>query len=417
MKVVHLNSYLGGGAATAARRLHDSLITEGVDSTFCYASGPAPAAGYAPCFRGPAGLVRQAWELGRRAVRIKPYLWGRARDYDVFSDSAWLLPLFARQLPGTPDIVHLHWTADLLNYGSFFSSLDAATPLVWTLHDMHPFTGGCHYSFGCDKFTAACGECMQLNGLRSARDPSWRNLQIKRRALDGRELHVVADSHWLEGEARRSAVFAGARSFRTIHYGLDTEAYAPRDKAQCRRTLGIPLDAFVVCFGSASLADPRKGLRELLAALRQLGDVPRLTALMFGAGTLRDPTGLPEVRSVGYLRSSREQAPVYSAADVFVIPSLAEAFGQTALEAMACGTPVVGFDTGGIPDMVRPHRTGLLAPVGDPAALAAAIRWMALHPAERSAMGREARAMAVCEFTLQRQASRYRELYATLLSR
>jgi glycosyltransferase involved in cell wall biosynthesis len=128
-----------------------------------------------------------------------------------------------------------------------------------------------------------------------------------------------------------------------------------------------------------------------------------------------DMSGLPPIRSAGFLSSAAAQSTVYCAADVFVIPSLAEAFGQTSLEAMACGTPVIGFDTGGIPDTVRPRQTGLLVPVGEDAALADAIRWMMTHGAEREAMGRNARAMAQTEFTLERQALGYLQLYRSIL--
>jgi glycosyltransferase involved in cell wall biosynthesis len=153
-----------------------------------------------------------------------------------------------------------------------------------------------------------------------------------------------------------------------------------------------------------------------MEAFRRLGPVPRLTGLAFGAGTDDvERHGLPPIRYSGPLRSAEELAAVYCAADIFVIPSLAEAFGQTAMEAMACGRPVVGFDTGGIPDIVRPGQTGLLAAPGDTAQLADAIAWMMQHRAEREAMGRNARAMVEAQFTLERQARQYVELYRLLL--
>ncbi len=416
MKVVHVSTSLTGGAAIAARRLHDSLAPHGVESTFWFTYGTPPEdPTYLAYSSGPSALSRRIWTQLRR-LRALPYLAGRERKHDAFSDSGWLLPMSPRTLRLQPDIFHLHWTADFLNYSTFFAALPPGTPVVWTLHDMHPFTGGCHYSFDCERFTAACGECPQLNRLRSPADLSRQNLRLKRETLRERNVHVVADSHWLEAQARRSAVFATAGSFRTVHYGLDTAAYAPKPKAECRRALGLPQEAFVVCFGSQSLADPRKGLPELLAALRRLHDQPGLVGLVFGADLPPlDKAGLPPIHSAGFLSGAAAQATMYSAADVFVIPSLAEAFGQTALEAMACGTPVVGFDTGGIPDTVRPHQTGLLVPVGDDAALADAIRWMMTHRTEREAMGRNARAMVEADFTLERQALGYLQLYRSVL--
>jgi hypothetical protein len=254
VKVVHVNSSLGGGAATAARRLHDSLARQGVNSRFWYATGAPPDPSYVPCSAGAAAFLRKAWQSVRLRL-MAPYLWRRAVDREMFSDSRWMLPMSPRAFDA--DILHLHWTAEFLNYSTFFGSVAPDFPLVWTLHDMHPFTGGCHYSFGCERFTGACGQCPQLNRLRSETDPSRRNFELKRNALHGRNLHVVADSRWLEGEARRSAIFAQARSFRTIHYGLNTRAFSPKPMAECRRGLRLPEDAFIVCFGSQTLAKER----------------------------------------------------------------------------------------------------------------------------------------------------------------
>jgi len=415
VKVLHVNTYLEGGAAIAARRLHDSLVAQGIDSSFCFAAGAPPDKTYFPYFKGPSVVAWRALSSARTRLRMAPYRWRRPEGSGDFSDSAWMMPLTADALPSRPDIVHLHWTANLLNYETLFASLPARVPLVWTLHDMHPFTGGCHYSGTCEKFASSCGECPQLNGRRSASDPTAQNFSRKRAALRDRNLHIAADSRWLETQARRSTVFAAARSFQTIHYGLDTEAYAPMPKRECRQALGFADDAFVVCFGAPALSDPRKGLRELLEALRRLRDLPGLMCLFFGADLPAfNAHDLPPIRSAGFLSTPAQQAQAYSAADVFVIPSLAEAFGQTALEAMACGTPVVGFDTGGIPDIVRPQVTGLLAPVGDAAALAEALRWSFDHRVECAAMGGNARRMVEVDFTLQRQADAYLKLYRSL---
>ncbi len=413
MKVLHVNAGLSGGAAIAARRLHDSLAGQGVESRFLYPFGAAPDPTYVPYATGLAAALRAGWQHFQ--IRsMAPWLWGRRVDYEIFSDSRHALPLSARAPGFAPDVLHLHWTAGFLAYRSFFASVPAPFPVVWTLHDMHAFTGGCHYSFGCERFTRACGSCPQLGFLRAESDPSRQNFLLKRDALRGRNLHVVADSRWLEGEARRSAVLAEARSFRTIHYGVDVTAFSPKPRTECRRALGLAQDAFIVCFGAQTHANRRKGMPEMLAALGRLRSRPRLLALAFGDAMPKLPAELPPVRSLGALSSADALATAYGAADVFVIPSLAEAFGQTALEAMACARPVVGFDTGGIPDMVIPGRTGLLACAGDPAALAESIGWMDEHPGEREEMGHRARAMVEAQFTLDRQAQSYGALYRSI---
>ena len=152
-----------------------------------------------------------------------------------------------------------------------------------------------------------------------------------------------------------------------------------------------------------------------MAAVERLADVPNLLLVSVGGDDPVVPPGLPH-RHLGRIGVDRLLSVVYSAADVFVIPSLQESFGQTVIESMACGTPVVGFDAGGIPDMVRPGLTGQLAPVGDTAALAAAIRQVLADP-DRDRMGRTARQVAVDEYALPLQASRYRDLYESVLNR
>ena len=183
---------------------------------------------------------------------------------------------------------------------------------------------------------------------------------------------------------------------RTIHYGLDTEKFSPKRKDLCREIIGIDPEATVVGFGAYEIKNKRKGLGGLMKALTLLKG-RNITLLTFG-GHHGLTTGTIKNVQLGLIDSPEILSAVYSAIDIFVIPSLYEAFGQTSLEAMSCGTPVVGFDTGGIPDMVSPGRTGLLARPEDVHDLAEKIQWMIDHPHERKQMGINARALAVREF-------------------
>jgi glycosyltransferase involved in cell wall biosynthesis len=315
------------------------------------------------------------------------------------------------------DVVHLHWVSKLIDYPSFFASVPDDFPIVWTLHDMNAMTGGCHYTMGCEAFTTEC-RCCPLLGLPGDNDLSRRSFQVKLAALAGKNLHVVANSQWMESQARRSRVLAGARSFRTIHFGLDTQLFSPQDKRAARRALGLTDDRTIVAFGAESIDNLRKGLGQLLQALSLLRDRGQVLGIVFGNGMVPQHSGLslPELRSVGFVADPARQATLYSAADVFVIPSLQEAFGQTGIEAMACGTPVVGFDTGGIPDFVRPGETGLLARLGDATDLARQIQWLVDHADQAKRMGRAAREVVLDRFTLAHQARQHIELYESLLT-
>jgi glycosyltransferase involved in cell wall biosynthesis len=420
MNILHLNTYLRGGAATAARRLHERLVRCGSASLLGHRPGIiGPDRTYLPMFRQRSGLPDLLHRLHYRLPVWgfpRAFLQGRPAGYEQFSFCK--NPFDCRLDLGrhAADIINLNWIADWLDYPSFFGFLPAGFPLVWTLHDMNAFTGGCHYSWDCDRFKTGCGDCPQLNHRRNPRDPSRANAALKRRLLAGRNLHIVANSRWLEARARESFALRDSRSYRTIHCGLDTEVFSPQDRAQCRRLLGVPEDAVVVCFGAESIDNRRKGFALLRQALERVAARHRVHALYFGgkgAGLLPATMGQTYV---GTIDSAHTQAQVYSAADLFVIPSLYEAFGLTALESMACGVPVVGFATGGIPDMVEPGATGLLARPADPADLATRIEYLIGHAEERQAMGRRARARVEERFTEAIQAEKYLALFESILA-
>ena len=266
-----------------------------------------------------------------------------------------------------PDIIHLHWIGSFLDYPSFFQQIPLEIPIVWTLHDMHPFTGGCHYSNGCLKFETVCESCPQL-GSYSRFDLAKYNFSVKERTFHGRKMHIVADSEWLKSQATKSSLFKSAASISCIHYGLDHLTYFPKDKKSCRNVLGIDSSQtdFFLCFGANDVTTKRKGMNELIRAIELLGERGiKVTCLVFGLGKFQSHKNIRFIE-FGNVTSEQMLSIIYNAADIFVMPSLEEAFGQTCLESMSCGIPVVAFDTGGIPDMIKNYETGLLAKKGRP---------------------------------------------------
>lgn len=323
--------------------------------------------------------------------------------------------LTSGQVVAKPDVVHLHWTSLDIDIYSMLLSIPETIPIVWTLHDMNLLTGGCHYTCGCEKFKTACYECPQLEV--SEVDPCKAAFEIKRELLAPRNIHVVANSSWLCSEAKKSALLRSAASIQTIHYGMDLSVFRPVDKQIARSELGLPDQAPIICFGADRITNPRKGLTELVQALRLLassGKAPRL--ITFGKNENLPDLGL-NCTHFGKVHDVQKQVLIYAAADVFVIPSLQEAFGLTALEAMACGTPVAGFATGGIPDMVVPGETGLLARTKDVAGLAQALGYLLEHPAERQYMRDMGLKLVQENHDLQNQASKYVNLYKCILGR
>lgn len=414
-QILHFSTHTQFGAAIAARRLHDSLVRSGVDSTFYFRFNNASVQGGSYRHYQTRQLRSLMGRLRNRLLRYKMSreLKGRPDGFETFRVARLADRTEFKVPPGA--IVHLHFVADFLDYESFFSSMSSEQPIVWTLHDMNPLTGGCHYSWDCLKFTQGCGYCPQLNNRRSDSDLSRFNFRLKQRVLAGKNLHVVGASSWLTQMAKDSPIFWGARSFRTIHYGLDTEQFCPVEQVVARQALGVPEDDFVVCFGAESNLDRRKGLASLVDALGKLSQP--VTLLTFGNGRV-DLSRLPyRCVHLGYVESHRILALAYSAANVFLLTSLQENLAQTALQSLACGTPVIGYDVGGTPEIIDVGQTGWLVGVNDSDALARAIDQMRTPESMQSDLGPACRQKALDCFSLSRQVQGYLELYNSLGAR
>lgn len=417
--VLHISSSNNeGGAARAAHRLHCGLRFLDCDSRMFverkHGDDPAVIKFQAPM--ALADRVKRRFRRERIERSFARYARTRPAGLELFSDDR---APFAETVPALLppcDLVNLHWVAGFVDYRSFFSRLPPDMPVVWTLHDMNPFTGGCHYDNGCQKFRSACGACPQL-GSDKPHDLAYDVFNRKRDALRGlssRRHCLVAASRWTATEAKVSALFKGLEVC-VIPYGLDLEAFKPLDRVAVRTALGIAPDAKVVCFVSDHVSNPRKGFDLLSGALEQLDATDKLCLLVVGS-RFEAPSARLRCVYVGRIASDRLLCAVYNAADVFVIPSRQEAFGQTALEAIACGVPVVGFDTGGIRDMVRSGETGLLARPESVQDLRDCIGKLLSDPGMRADMSGTCRRIALKEYGLEHQARRYFDLYRSLLS-
>jgi len=319
------------------------------------------------------------------------------------------------QLP-VADVINVHVLRLFADYQAFFAAIPQHTPVVRTLHDMNFFTGGCHTNEGCGKYTERCGACPQL-GSRQAKDLSHRIWQRKHAALSSTgpdRLHIVTPSRWLANEAKRSSLLQKF-PITVIPFGLDMEDFSPRDQVLAREMLGVPRDARVVLFVAEPISRRIKGFALLAQALNGLGDLTSLLLISVGSGQPPVKVQVPHLH-LGHIRNSRLRALVYSAADVLVIPSLQENFPLTALEALACGTPIIGFAVGGIPEIVRTGSTGLLVPAWDVAALRDTIRNLLQDPARRAQMSADCRRVATGEYALEEQVRRYLGLYQAALS-
>jgi glycosyltransferase involved in cell wall biosynthesis len=313
-----------------------------------------------------------------------------------------------------PDVINLHWVANFVDYRHFFQECLGTTPVVWRLSDLNPFTGGCHYDQGCGKYRNVCGACPQL-GSTNPNDLSraiWNRKKEAFDSLSSNQLHFVAQSEWIRHQVKASPLTERFPAT-VIPNGLDTDLFRPRDTNGLRNALGIPQGDRIVLF-VADYETPRKGFDLLVDALGKLR-VEDVTLLSVGSSQPGMDTELPHLH-LGRIESDPLLSAFYSFADLFVIPSRQDNLPNTVLESMASGTPVVGFNTGGIPDMVRPGETGWLAETGNTQSLREKIE-MALSDKEaRERMGMRCRKVVEDEYALEVQARRYRDLYEQLLN-
>lgn len=264
------------------------------------------------------------------------------------------------------DIVHLHW----VNFG-FLSVSDIAQltrlnkPVFWTLHDMWAFTGGCHHSGTCEHFQQSCGDCKFLKNPNPT-DLSHRMWEAKKTGFAEKNLHIITCSDWLGNRARQSSIL-GDHTIKTIPNAIDTEFFSPN-----ATSLGLDPNKKYVLFVAMRVNAPAKGFHLLKEALQYLDSTT--TELLIVGGEMTEELPL-KAHNFGQVSDPAKMSDIYAAADVFVTPSLEENLPNTIMEAMACGTACVGFEVGGIPEMIEHEVTGYVAQAFDPKDLAKGIQW------------------------------------------
>jgi glycosyltransferase involved in cell wall biosynthesis len=313
------------------------------------------------------------------------------------------------------DIINLQYFYGFTDLGDILSGLPQSIPVVVSLHEMSLFTGGCSYAYSCDHYLRRCGNCPQLKNSK-ADDYSAKGWKLRKDAYSYRNrdnLVFVGNSNWTTSLARQSSLLDGF-NVELIHLGLDIRLFSPVAREKAREVLKIPQFKRVVCFAAASVNDERKGMRYLVEAIQELPEKPFI--LSWGK---QFPVALKEHQHLhlGSIDNERLLALAYSAGDLFVMPSVEESFGQTAIEACACGIPVVGFDVGGIPDSVIHNKTGLLVPPGDSNALAQAIKLLLSDSQFCAFLGSNGRAHALANFSLSKNAEAYVRLFNKLIQK
>lgn len=419
MKITLINTMdVQGGAARAAHRLHKGLCAIGAESTYFVRDRrleDPTVRQFIPDPKEVAVAYRKERKADLKAAYDR-YLDKRDPNIEQFSqERVDGDENFFVQCPPA-DVINLHWVAGFLDYPLFFSPERTQSPIVWTLHDMNPFTGGCHYGLGCEKYSKQCGACPLL-GSNQDNDLTRHIFESKQRIFDAwpsHMLHVVTPSRWLRDTSLSSTLFSKFEST-CIPNSIETDIFQPADKIQARAHLGLPVDARIVLFMSHQVGLARKGFRELVHALSLMPDTDNL--ILLGIGDKADvPVSAPfRVIQIKYVSGDDQVALIYNAADVTAVPSQQDNLPNTMVESLSCGTPVVGFNVGGIPDLVKDGETGFLAPTGNIGALSAAFVEAFADTERLLRFGMQGRALieAVCAPDVQAKA--YMHLYEKVI--
>jgi len=409
-------SDLHGGAARAMYRLHKGLISAGIvskvfvkeklgdDYTVIPLEAFVPKNKFSKLY---------AWLLHKIENKKQQFTWAKypTRKNEFLSDLR-SVPVYEALEAIDFNIIHLHWiNSRFLDIGELCK---INKPIVWTLHDTWAFTGICHYTYKCEKYTDSCGSCIFLDS-NDPLDLSHQVWEAKSLAYKNLNLHIVAPSHWLASMVKSSSLLKDF-PIKVIPNGLDTKIYSPKIRSELPQNYGLNLNKKVVLFGALNPdQDERKGFTKFLEAVKYLEELNYdFVIATFGSqNAVNIRTKIPII-NYGFLARDEQMAQAYSSADVMVVPSLSEVFGQTASEAMSCGTPVVAFDFSGITDIVDHKLNGYLAKPFDSWELAEGIIWC-LENNKSGLLSSNARKKALECYSIDSVAEQYIELYKSVL--
>lgn len=402
MNVLHINqSDIIGGASIAGYRLHEGLLAQGVNSRLLVGKETISSDRITTIKRNPLEkqLGSLTWRLGLNYIHC-------LSTFDIPKHS-------------------FYKEADVLNFHNLHSGyfnylalpkLTQDKPAVLTLHDMWSFTGHCAYSYDCDRWKSGCGKCPYPDVYPPIKlDNTRLEWQMKNWAYHRSNLTIVSPSNWLTKLAGSSLL--NRFPIHWIPNGIDTEIYQPLDREHCRSVLNIPKQKKVLMFGADTIIDFRKGGDLLLKALASLQPSLKTQTLLLilgnGGEAIAEEIGI-QTLNLGYVGSDRFKSIAYSAADLFIFPTRADNLPLMLQESLSCGLPIVSFNLGGVPDLVRPGVTGYLAVAEDIKDFSYGIIQLLEDQNLRDRMSHQCRDIALQEYSVALQAQRYIDLYRAI---
>ncbi|WP_345954870.1 glycosyltransferase [Mucilaginibacter sp. PAMB04168] len=421
LKVVHINTYDGnGGAGRACLRLNKALLAENIDSKVIvhYKFGKNPLI---LTFNSTA--VQKAYTAATivlERIIAKRLLKPLKRTPFSFT---W----FGRSVINHPDVkaadvIHLHWVNhSFLNPKHLAELATLDKPIIWTFHDSNGFTGGCHVRYTCDHFVRQCGYCPLLKKA-DADDASHKIWQQKHDAYQQLKFNVIAPSNWMLNSVLVSSLMQDKPAIQ-IPNTLETDVFKPADKVWAKEQLGLPKDKFIFLTGfMPSRKDLHKGTSYLLESLELLKEklgvsADKVELVVFGNRNAKDvPEFSFKTNFLGTINDDARLAMCYAAADAFLIPSLEDNLPYTVMESLACGTPVVAFTTGGIPDMVEHQQSGYLAEYRSSKSFAEGMEWILTHP-DKASLQKQARNAVIERYSEKVIAQKHLQLYQQVVNK
>lgn len=416
MNILFLNtSDQLGGAAIAAKRLTDALNKEHLKVTMLVRDKSSNDFDVIAVHQSP----KLAYNFV--AERIKIWMSNLFTRKNLFAVSIANTGSSITNLPEfkNADIVHLHWiNQGFISLSELQKIINSGKPIVWTMHDMWPITGICHHSRSCVKYMTQCKACPFLRKLWSKKDLSYKCFKRKKAiyASSSTPINFVGCSQWLTLKAKDSALTA-KQTVLNIPNPININLFQPLSKLNARLQFNLPKNMKLILFGAAKTTNKRKGIDYFINAcleLRQTSSTA-IGVVLYGKDSdlLKDKFTLPTF-SLGYIQSEKEIIQLYNAVDLFVLPSLEENLPNSIVEAMACGVPCVGFEIGGIPELIDHLHNGYIAKYKSSTDLAQGLKWV-LENNEDSALSQEARRKVVDNFSESKVAQKYISLYNSII--
>lgn len=419
MRVLIINtSERMGGAAVAASRLMESLKNNGIKAKMLVRDKQTDQISV-------VGLQHNWWQVWRFVwERIVIWKANRFKKNNLFAVDIANTGTDITSLPEfqQADVIHLHWVNQgMLSLNDIRKILKSGKPVVWTMHDMWPCTGICHHARECTNYHQECHHCPYLYGGGSKKDLSNRIFHKKQQLYKEAPITFITCSQWLKGQAEKSALLAGETVI-SIPNPINTNLFKPRDKKEARRKCHLPQNGKLILFGSAKITDKRKGIDYLIESCKLLADrhpelKESLGVVVFGKQSEQLKSLLPfKVYPLNYVSNEHELVDVYNAVDLFVTPSLEENLPNTIMEAMACGVPCIGFNVGGIPEMIDHLHNGYVAQYKSSEDFANGIYWALTDP-DYPPLSEQANRKAIANYSESIIAKRYIDVYNKITGR